>query len=377
MSGNSIESGDDDQVKRAGMPSIGRKKRSGKIINIAVLTLLAGAGVSWAVLSPASGRPAAPSNPQIKNAEVASHLPPLAMPDQPAPLAEPAPLVATAPPATGSGAASAAGAPGPHVPTWEERKLGFETDDGSTRGMATSAAEAVEDTAATSVAAVGKAAEKGGPGSLRRLDTPAIETSHAALLPDRNYMIAAGTLIDCDLDTPVNTMVAGPLRCHLLADVYSDNKQVVLMEAGTEFFGEQTDSVMQGQDRAFGVLRRAKTPKGVIINVGSPATDSLGTPGIPGWVDSQFGKRFGAALGIALMQDATALAVASRSSGAGQNTFVLGNTAQAGSALAEKAFDASANISPVLRTNQGPHIQVMLARDLDFRDVYELKRSEP
>jgi type IV secretion system protein VirB10 len=376
MNRNSIEPGDDDKVARAGMPPLGRKKRSGKLVNVLVLTLLAGAGVSWAILSPASGRQNEATRAQPKNDEVASHLAPLTMPDRPAPLPAPAPLAALQTPVSPATAPAA----DPHAPralTWEERKLGFESDDGTARGMAAAAAAAGADIPAAGFAALGKVAEAAAPGSLGRLETPAIETARATLLPDRNYMLAAGTLVDCQLDTPINTTIPGPVKCHLTVDVYSDNKQVLLMEAGTEFFGEQTGGILQGQDRAFAVLRRAKTPKGVIVNINSPATDSLGTPGIAGWVDTQFGKRFGAALAIALLQDATAIAVADRSSGGGQNTFVLGNTAQAGGALAEKAFEASVNIPPILRTNQGAQIQVMIARDLDFRDVYELARTAP
>lgn len=374
MKKNRIEPGDDDQVERAGMPSIGRKKRSGKFINMAALALLAGAGVSWALMTPANSKQSTPSK-AAQNEEVASHLAPLTTPDKPDPL--PPPPVGQ----TSAAPGAPGGAPGdpqaPHVQTWEERKLGFEPDQVTARGMATAAAAAVSDLPAEGAAVLKKVADVAAPESLRRLEMPAVETSRASLLPDRNYMLAAGTILDCLLDTPVNTTVGGPLKCHLPADVYSDNKQVVLMEAGTEFFGQQTDSILQGQDRAFGVLRRAKTPKGVIVNVASPATDSLGTPGIPGYVDSQFGKRFGAALGIALIQDATAIAVAARSSGNGQNTFVLGNTAQAGTSLAEKALEASVNLPSILRTNQAVHIQVMLARDLDFRDVYQLRRAEP
>lgn len=374
MKRSSIEPGDDDKVERAGMPSIGRKKRSGKILNIAVLTLFAGAGVSWAVLSPAGGKQSTETKAKPVNDEVASHLAPLAMPDRPASPPAPSP----APPAPAAPAATPGADPqAPHVQTWEERKLGFGTDDGNARGATTTAAAAVGDLPAQGAAVLGKVADVAAPGSLGRLDTPGIETAHATLLPDRNYLLPAGTLLDCILDTAINTSVAGPVRCHLPYDVYSDNKQVKLMEAGSELFGEQTGGMLQGQERAFAVFRRAKTTKGVVVNIASPATDSLGAPGIAGWVDTQFGKRFGAALGIALLQDATAVAVADRSRGNGQNTFVLGNTAQVGNTLAEKALESSINIPPILRTNQGAHIQVMLARDLDFRDVYILERTTP
>lgn len=366
----------DEAIDKAGMPSVGRRKRGGRLVNILVLAAVAGIGGAATVMTPsAGGKTAKKARPNTE--EVANHMPPLPVPDAPPALPpEPPPLLAAAklaPPATDD-------QPARREPTWEERKLGF-ADAASAASVTAAATGAVAAGAAALQAApdlAPSAPPAPAPGSLAARLTPTVfEASRASLLPDRNYILAAGAMLDCILDTEIDSTLPGMVKCHLDRDVYSDNKQVKLLDSGTELIGEQTGAVQQGQARAFVVFSRAKTPGGVIVNINSPATGPLGASGIGGWVDTQFGKRFGAAMMIALVQDAAAVAVARQSSGGGQNTLVLGNTTQAGGALAEKTLESTVNIAPVLHVAHGTHIQVMLARDLDFRGVYDLERTTP
>lgn len=369
----------DEAIDRAGMPSVGRRKRGGKWMNIVALAAVAGIGGAAIIMTPSAGGKTT-KKPKPNTEEVANHMQPLPMPDAPPPLPDTPPPLSLAPQA--ASAAPAGAAPEKHEQTWEERKLGFDEPAGapgsaaSVAGTAPNGPAALASTAAAALETTGGTAPA--PGSLAaRLEPSVFPMVYATMLPDRNYVLAAGTLLDCILDTRIESTVQGLVKCHIPRDVYSDNKQVLLLERGTELLGQQVGSLQQGQDRQFVVFTRLKTGNGVIANINSPATDALGGAGIPGWVDTRFGQRFGAAIGIALMQDVAAVAVASQSHGGGQNTLVLGNTAQAGGTLAEKALESTVNLPPVSPVQQGALIQVMLARDVDFRRVYDLERSAP
>ncbi|MFX4728907.1 TrbI/VirB10 family protein [Acinetobacter baumannii] len=49
------------------------------------------------------------------------------------------------------------------------------------------------------------------------------------------------------------------------------------------------------------------------------------------------------------------------------------SSSEAASDMATEALKNTINIPPILRKNQGDHINIYVARDLDFRSVYALR----
>jgi type IV secretion system protein VirB10 len=124
----------------------------------------------------------------------------------------------------------------------------------------------------------------------------AIGQSQARTLPDRNFLITAGSYIPCVLQSAMDSSQPGFVTCIIPRAVYSDNGRVVLMEKGTKIFGEYQGGLNRGQYRLFVLWTRAVTPRGIAIDVGSPATDALGRAGVGGAVNNFFWQRFGTAL---------------------------------------------------------------------------------
>ena len=114
---------------------------------------------------------------------------------------------------------------------------------------------------------------------LKPSNTPMVTASK---LGDRNMILPKGRTIDCALSMRLVNEVAGMASCVLSQNVYSDNGRVVLLERGSEATGEYASAMAQGQRRLFVLWTRIKSPEGVIINVNSPAADSLGTSGLDG-----------------------------------------------------------------------------------------------
>src|SRR3546814_15747717 len=94
------------------------------------------------------------------------------------------------------------------------------------------------------------------------------------MLPNRNFLITAGTLIPCILQTAINSGQPGYTSCLIPRDVYSENGRVVLMEKGTRVLGEYRGGIQQGQNRLFVLWTRAVTPQGVRIDLASPVADA-------------------------------------------------------------------------------------------------------
>lgn len=189
----------------------------------------------------------------------------------------------------------------------------------------------------------------------------------ARTLGDRNFLILAGTVMPCVLQTALDSSTPGLAACVLPQDVWSDNGAVVLLEKGTRVLGEHRGGLRQGQRRIFVLWTRAVTPNGVAVDLASPAADALGRGGFDGAVDTRFWDRFGAAVLLSVVDDAgDALADGRRRRSAGLP-----------SDAAALAVESNADIPPVLRKAQGAEVAIFAAQDFDFSQVYGLQARTP
>ncbi|WP_165905108.1 type IV secretion system protein VirB10 [Parashewanella curva] len=207
----------------------------------------------------------------------------------------------------------------------------------------------------------------------QQLQATKIQGSIASQIIDPNLFITKGAFLDCILETVISSDVTGMTRCQLSRDIYSTNGKVLLLEKGSHIVGEYQAGLEQGQARIFVLWDRIETPTGVILDLASLGTDSLGRSGHSGYVDGHFGKRFGSAMLLSLVGDIGKY-YANKSKG-NNNKIQFGDTIGGTKDLASIALQDSIHIKPTLYKNQGEHINVFVARDLDFRSVYELKLS--
>ncbi|WP_170308340.1 type IV secretion system protein VirB10 [Parashewanella tropica] len=207
----------------------------------------------------------------------------------------------------------------------------------------------------------------------QQLQATKIQGSIASRVIDPNLFITKGAFLDCILETAISSDVAGMTRCQLSRDIYSTNGKVLLLEKGSHIVGEYQAGLEQGQARIFVLWNRIETPTGVILDLASPGTDSLGRSGHSGYIDGHFGQRFGSAMLLSLIGDVGTY-YANKSKG-NTNTIQFGDTIGGTKNFASIALQDSIHIKPTLYKNQGEHINVFVARDLDFRGVYELTLS--
>lgn len=207
-----------------------------------------------------------------------------------------------------------------------------------------------------------------------RVLTPTqLQGSRAGILGNRDFIIVMGTSIPCVLETALSSDQPGLTSCVISRDVLSDNSRVVLMEKGTQVVGEYRGGLRRGQKRLFILWSRAKTPNGVIITLASPATDAFGRAGVDGYIDTHWWERFGSAILLSIVGDASSYA-----SGRLQDSDVEAqNTTSAGRQAAAIVLEQSINIPPTLIKHQGEQVSIFVARDLDFSAVYQLRVTEP
>lgn len=365
----------------AGLPSINRKANANKLTTIVGFVFIAVVGLAAIV---AINRAPAEPPKRKEDSKIANRMPPFEMP---APERPPLP------------AHAAVNTPDKQTEDdWMARKLGGKlVISGGGTGAATTGAQlnrtgssagaassmGAEEERFAQLAALSKLhgqgsdtnqAEEPAPNSMAAHLTPTkTQMISASMLPNRNYVVAKGASLDCALETAIDSSLPGMVTCRLTRDIYSDNGKVLLLDRGSQLVGEYRSALKQGQARIFLLWTRAKTPNGVIVTLDSPGTDALGRAGTAGQVDNHFWERFGSAILMSLVTDTVAGANRGGGGNSGNSTNIYNNTTASGGKIVESMLEESAKIPPTLFVNQGEHIQVLVARDLDFSSVYALR----
>jgi len=205
--------------------------------------------------------------------------------------------------------------------------------------------------------------------ALENLLTPGVlRATRAQVLPTQRLLLPKGAFIDCTLETAIDSMLPGMTTCVTATDTFGADGTVVLLERGTKLTGETRGEVSQGAARVFVVWTEARTPSGVIVQLDSPGTDALGRSGLEGKVSRHFWQRFGAAALVSTIDGVVQSEVQSSSRG---GAVVLDPTASED--VLTDILRSTINIPPTIRVRNGARIQVLVARDVDFRPVYELE----
>ncbi len=208
-------------------------------------------------------------------------------------------------------------------------------------------------------------------GQLQGSATPRVV---ADLIGNRSLTLPKGTAFTCALKTRVISATSGLIGCQVQRNVFSDDGRVLLIERGSHLDGEyRIGSVRPGMVRIPVLWTRIRTPLGVTIAIESPGTGPLGESGIDGYVDNRWTERIGAAMLLSLIDDTVKLVIQNQTQDSRADTIVLPSTTANTSKLAEKVLDSTINIPPLIYQNQGGIVGIVVARDVDFSAVYELR----
>jgi len=203
------------------------------------------------------------------------------------------------------------------------------------------------------------------------LHATAIPAAPAQVMPSQRFVLPQGSFIDCTLETAIDSTLPGMTTCVTPSDTFGADGKVVLLERGTKLVGETRGQIQQGQARVFVLWTQARTPGGVVVPLASPGTDELGRAGLPGEVEHHFWQRFGAAMLITLIDGAVQAGVQASARSGGTVVYAPSGSQDV---LTEVLKDTVA-IPPTVIKSNGDRIQILVARDLDFRPVYELRLS--
>jgi type IV secretion system protein VirB10 len=214
----------------------------------------------------------------------------------------------------------------------------------------------------------------------QKLKPTVLSSETASVIQNPDMVITEGTMIPCVLQTAIDSTLPGLVTCVVPIDIRGTTGNVVLIDRGTKIVGQIQSGLLQGQNRVFVDWTRAETPAHVIVTLDSPGSDELGRGGLPGAVNNHFWDRFGGALMLTLVQGALDAATIEAAGKGGTNSttqqaglgFVYAAQSN-GQEVANTALQNSINIPPTLTKNQGDTVSLIVAHDLDFSGVYQLR----
>ncbi len=172
--------------------------------------------------------------------------------------------------------------------------------------------------------------------------------------------VPKGTVIHAVLETAFDSTRAGFARAIISRDVRSFDGARILVPKGSKLLGEYQADLNHGQNRALVQWHRLMLPEGVMIDVDSPSTDSLGRAGVKGKVNSHFLARFGGSI----LQSVLDIGVQVATRKAAGDTLILGVPIGSQEKIAPQG-----DVKPTLTIKQGSSVAVLVARDLDFTSV--------
>ena len=191
-------------------------------------------------------------------------------------------------------------------------------------------------------------------------------TVEASVLPTQRLLLPKGAFIDCTLETAIDSTLPGMTTCVTATDTFSADGEVVLLGRGTQLVGETRGEVRQGQARVFVLWTEARTPSGVVVPLDSPGTDALGRSGLTGAVNTHFWARFGAAILVSVIDAGVQAGVQSTGNGT-----VIVNPSTSENVMTG-VLQSTVDIPPTVSVAPGTRVQVLVARNVDFRSVYRL-----
>jgi type IV secretion system protein VirB10 len=184
------------------------------------------------------------------------------------------------------------------------------------------------------------------------------------LADGKTYLLLEGTLLETVLTNRLSGSLAGPVNTMLTTDVYSHDREHLLIPQGSRILGEVKPVANFGQQRLAVVFHRIIMPDGYSVSLDQfQGLNQIGETGLRDQVNHHYLEIFGASIAIG--------AVAGLSQAGTQYGFAVSASdeyrqgfAASLSQSALRILDRFLNILPTFTIREGHRIKIYLASDL-------------
>jgi type IV secretory pathway VirB10-like protein len=206
----------------------------------------------------------------------------------------------------------------------------------------------------------------------RDTESPSKETSpNPSVLNSadgKDYVIFEGTILETVLLNRLDGQFIGPVECLVTTDIYSHDRQHLLIPSGSKIIGEAKRVDTFGQTRLAVAFHRLIMPDGYSVNLDQfKGMNQIGDTGLRDQVNNHYFEIFGASLAVGAVGGIaeagsdgllTESGTQSMEQGVGES---LGQTSQ-------RILDKFLNILPTVTIREGHRVKIYLSSDLEVPD---------
>ena len=184
----------------------------------------------------------------------------------------------------------------------------------------------------------------------------------------KRYVLFEGTILETLLINRINGTFSGPVDCLVTTDVYSHDRQHLLIPAGTKVLGEAKKVEALGQQRLAVSFHRLIMPDGYSVNLDQfKALNQNGETALRDKVNTHYVQIFGASLAVGILGG-----IAEAGTGNPLTNSPFDRVREGfGASMANSSInilDRFLNILPTVTIREGHRVKVYFSGDLLLPD---------
>lgn len=199
-------------------------------------------------------------------------------------------------------------------------------------------------------------------------ETAAAPTHPSYAAAGKTYLLFEGTILESVLVTRLDGQFTGPVECLLTNDVFSHDRQHLLIPAGSKILGEARKVDAFGQTRLVVLFHRLIMPDGFPVSLDQfKGLNQTGDAGLRDQVNNHYLRIFGVSMAIGALGAVAQSGTAGPLTASGTDVMRQG-FAQTTAQTSAQILDKFLNILPTVRIREGHRVKVYLSGDLTLPD---------
>ena len=184
----------------------------------------------------------------------------------------------------------------------------------------------------------------------------------------KSYVIFEGTVFETVLLNRLDGQFTGPVECLVTNDIYSHDRQHLLIPSGTKVLGEAKRVDSFGETRLAVAFHRLIMPDGYSVSLDQfKGMNQIGDTGLRDQVNNHYLKIFGASLAVGAIGGIAEAGSGGLLTQSGTQSIQAG-TGQSLGQTSQRILDKFLNILPTVTIREGHRVKIYLSGDLAVPD---------